>query len=228
LRTQRAKKSKGYQTQEVYDALKKKIVTLDFEPGEVIDVKRLEKDLGSGRTPIREAILRLKADNLVESQPNKPIRVKEFTLTMVRDLFEAYIPIKRHIAALAARKITPENLALVRRAGDDHAKAIREGGIWRIHSCNRDFHQLIARATDNQFLVFIHEQYSNQIERLEFLVFSHEVGNNEPLQSFYRQTVEEHARMVACLEKHDNRGMGELSDEHFRVFQERLLAYMQA
>ena len=221
------KKPKGYQTLEVYNELKRKIVTLELEPGAILDVRRLEKELGIGRTPIREAILQLKADNLVESQPNKPIYIKEFTLKMVRDLFEAYIPIKKYIASLAAQRITPDMLDLVEQAFEAHKTAIQAKDHWRIHSCNREFHQLIARTTDNQYLIFIHEQYSNQIERLEYLVFSHEIQNNAPLEVFFQQTVKEHAKMVACLKEHDSAGMEELSDEHFRIFQKRLLTYMQ-
>lgn len=227
MRAKTTKKPKGYQTLEVYNQLKRKIVTLELEPGAVIDVKKLEKELGIGRTPIREAILQLKADNLVDSQPNKPIYIKEFTLKMVRDLFEAYIPIKKSIAALAVQRITPEMMGLIERAFEEHKQAILEQDFWRIHSSNRYFHELIARSTDNQYLIFIHEQYSNQIERLEYLVFTHEIQNNTPLEVFFRQTVEEHSRMVACLKGRDGRGMEELADGHFRIFQKRLLAYMQ-
>ena len=225
--TSTSKKPKGYQTLEVYNEIKRKIVTLELEPGATIDVRKLEKELGIGRTPIREAILQLKADNLVESQPNKPIYIKEFTVKMVRDLFEAYIPIKKSIAALAAQRVNPEMMSLIERVFEDHKQAIREKDYWRIHGCNRDFHQLIAKSTDNQYLIFIHEQYSSQIERLEYLVFSHEIQNNAPLEVFFQQTVKEHAKMVACLKEHDSPGMEQLSDEHFRIFQKRLLAYMQ-
>jgi len=227
LRISAAKKPKGYQTLEVYERLKRKIVTLELEPGANIDIKKLESELGIGRTPIREAILKLKADNLVEGEPNKSIYVKEFTLKMVRDLFEAYIPIKKNIASLAAQRMTPEALGMIRNLFDEHKQAIRERDYWRIHSCNRDFHQLIARSTENQYLVLIHEQYSNQIERLEYLVFSHEIQNNAPLEEFFRRTVKEHAKMIACLEEHNSDGMEQLSDAHFKIFQQRLLSYMQ-
>jgi len=221
------KRPKGYQTLEVYNELKRKIVTLELEPGATIDVRKLEKELGIGRTPIREAILQLKADNLVESQPNKPIYIKEFTLKMVRDLFEAYIPIKKSIASLAAQRVTPEMMGLIEQVFEEHKQAIQAQDYWRIHSCNREFHQLIAKSTDNQYLIFIHEQYSNQIERLEYLVFSHEIQNNTPLEVFFSRTVKEHEKMVACLKEHDSAGMERLSDEHFRIFQKRLLTYMQ-
>lgn len=227
VRAKTPKKPKGYQTLEVYNELKRKIVSLELEPGAIIDVKKLEEELGIGRTPIREAILQLKADNLVESQPNKPIYIKEFTLKMVRDLFEAYIPIKKSVASLAAQRITPEMMSLIERAFEEHKQAIQEKDYWRIHSSNREFHQLIARSTDNQYLIFIHEQYSNQIERLEYLVFSHEIQNNAPLQVFFQQTVKEHAKMIACLKDRDGTGMEQLSDGHFRIFQKRLLSYMQ-
>jgi len=227
MRTLTTKKPKGYQTLEVYNRLKRKIVTLELEPGANIDIKKLETELGIGRTPIREAILKLKADNLIEGEPNKSIYVKEFTLRMVRDLFEAYIPIKKNIASLAALRMTPEALSMIRQVCDEHKQAIQDQDYWRIHSRNRDFHQLIARSTENQYLILIHEQYSNQIERLEYLVFTHEIQNNAPLEEFFQRTVKEHTKMVACLEEHDGEGMEQLSDAHFKVFQQRLLSYMQ-
>ena len=124
--TSTPKRPKGYQTLEVYNRLKRKIVTLELEPGAIIEIKKLENELGIGRTPIREAILKLKADNLVEGEPNKSIYVKEFTLKMVRDLFEAYIPIKKSIASLAAQRMNPEALSMIRQVCDEHERAIRE------------------------------------------------------------------------------------------------------
>lgn len=49
-----------------YHLLKEKIITLELGPGEPLDDKRIEKKYGLGRTPLREAVLKLEAEGLVD------------------------------------------------------------------------------------------------------------------------------------------------------------------
>ena len=65
-----------------YEKIYRKIISLKYEPGQRLEENQLVKQLGIGRTPIREALLNLSADMMVESQPNKgfvvsPIRFRK-------------------------------------------------------------------------------------------------------------------------------------------------------
>ena len=104
------KKPRGYMAREIYDIIKRKIITLELKPGEHISEKQLENELGTGRTPIREAILMLKAENLLDSQPNQAPYIKDITLKDVRDFFVAFIEIDKFVMKLAAQKASVQKM----------------------------------------------------------------------------------------------------------------------
>ena len=57
---------RGYMARDVYSRIKRKIIKLELQPGEIINEKNLENELGVGRTPIREALLTLKVEKFIE------------------------------------------------------------------------------------------------------------------------------------------------------------------
>src|SRR5690606_1073114 len=60
------KNGRGRLVSHVYEVLKRKVITLELRPGEFLHEKRLMEELKVGRTPLRESILRLKVEGLVE------------------------------------------------------------------------------------------------------------------------------------------------------------------
>ena len=71
-----------------YQKLYQKILTLEFEPGQSLEEKLLMEQLNLGRTPIREALLRLAGEKMVESLPGKGFIVRPITLQNVKSTFE--------------------------------------------------------------------------------------------------------------------------------------------
>ena len=60
------------QTEMAYDFLLDKILSCEYLPGQEISEKMLNDTLPFGRTPIREALMTLKSQNLTEHQRNLP------------------------------------------------------------------------------------------------------------------------------------------------------------
>ncbi|WP_408887320.1 GntR family transcriptional regulator [Komagataeibacter nataicola] len=50
----------------VYSMLRKQILAVDLEPGSVLDEARIVQDMGTSRTPVREAVIRLVSDGLLK------------------------------------------------------------------------------------------------------------------------------------------------------------------
>src|SRR3954453_21778457 len=70
---------------QIYDALKKAIVSLDLPPGASISENRLCRQIGVSRTPVRAAIIRLVEDGLIEVFPQKGSFVAPIKLSAVRN-----------------------------------------------------------------------------------------------------------------------------------------------
>jgi DNA-binding GntR family transcriptional regulator len=220
------KREKGFHVSYVYDEIKRRIITLELKPGEVIDEKKLMVELEVGRTPIREAILMLKNENLIISFPNKSSYVKELTLKDVKDLSESLMAIEKLVTTLAAQRVTPEILEKIKRAEAKVEGAVEQKDHWEIESQNRQFHQLISEACDNKFLFSVHENLRNQISRLSYLAFSKDMENSLSLDNHLSKIVDQHRKLIRCLEKKDSEKAGELSIEHIRLFQNRITIYL--
>jgi DNA-binding GntR family transcriptional regulator len=218
-------KKKGFQTINAYNEIKRRIITLELRPGEVIDEKKLMLELKVGRTPVREAILILKNQNLIVSTPNKSAYVKELTLKDARDLSESLMGIEKLVTILAAQRISPDLLQEVKEAEKKLEKAVAEKNYWEIESKNRQFHQIIAKASDNPYLLSIHENLREEISRLSYLAFSKNIGNTFSLLDHLNKIITQHREIIQCLEKKDSYRAGELSEEHIKLFQKRISLY---
>jgi DNA-binding GntR family transcriptional regulator len=106
-------------TDQAYGELEERIVTLQLEPGAVLSEATLAKQIGIGRTPIREALQRLAREGLVVIFPRRGILVSEIDVKRQLMLLE----VRRELERLMAAKAT-------QRASDaerEHFLAIAEG-----------------------------------------------------------------------------------------------------
>jgi DNA-binding GntR family transcriptional regulator len=72
-----------------YEELKRRILTLELLPGTPIDEKALTSDLEIGRTPLREAVLRLSHERLIEHSPRRGAWVSELSFTQLQQMLDA-------------------------------------------------------------------------------------------------------------------------------------------
>lgn len=90
----------------LYRELQRRILDHEFQPGEVLPIRRLARELGVSTTPVREALLRLEGEFLVDRAPNNSARVAEITYKDIRDIVEVRVSLGRQCGMLAALRIT--------------------------------------------------------------------------------------------------------------------------
>ncbi len=71
-----------------YNQIKTMILQKDLSPGQFVNESQLQELLGLGRTPVREAVLALAQDNLVQIHPRKGIEITRPTPKSVHDIFQ--------------------------------------------------------------------------------------------------------------------------------------------
>jgi len=131
---------------QIYDALKKAIVSLLLPPRASISENRLCRQFGVSRTPVRAAIIRLVEDGLIEVFPQKGSFVAPIKLSAVRN--NHFIRKALEIAVLrrAAESWTPGVAARSRRILIDQAAALAEGDLERFHELDEEFHHSFCSA----------------------------------------------------------------------------------
>jgi GntR family transcriptional regulator, rspAB operon transcriptional repressor len=133
---------------QVYEALKKAIISLRLPPGTAISENRICRQIGVSRTPVRSAIARLVEDGLIEVFPQKGSLVAPIKLSAVRD--NHFIRKALEIAVLrrASEAWTPEHAAQSRQVLKGQAAALADGDLERFHELDEAFHRSFCAAAD--------------------------------------------------------------------------------
>jgi DNA-binding GntR family transcriptional regulator len=147
-----ANKGRPTGARRVYEALRHKIIALDVAPGAALEEEQLCRYYKVSRTPVREALIRLASEDLVELEPNRGAKVASFQFIDVVDHYEAmdiFLPVICHFAAV---RRTDEDLAEILRRLEPFRRAVaRKDGEAMIHA-NYDLHGTIAMACHNRSL----------------------------------------------------------------------------
>ncbi|MGB6009599.1 GntR family transcriptional regulator [Castellaniella sp.] len=116
-------------TEAAYDAIEQLIATLQLEPNQPIVESDLIQLTGLGRTPIREALMRLVASGLIEQQPRRGLRVSEIRIAEHLILIDTRRVLERLIATSSARRATPDQRTRLLQCGQDMMDAARRGDL---------------------------------------------------------------------------------------------------
>ena len=138
---------------EAYAELRRTIMVAELPPNSLIDEKTLIEDLGVGRTPFREAVLRLAQEGLVTSMGRRGYVVAGATPADLMRAYELRREIECFTAGLAAERRTAGDLerfdAFLARI-DAEIEAHSDDANWDLET-DEEFHTLIAEASDNIF-----------------------------------------------------------------------------
>lgn len=91
-----------------YDAIESMIVTLQLKPGAPIVESELIEITGLGRTPLREALMRMSSNGLIVQLPRRGLIVKDIEAAEHVTLIETRRVVEKLIASSAARRATPQ------------------------------------------------------------------------------------------------------------------------
>lgn len=211
-----------------YEKIYQKIMSLDFEPGQRLEEKQLIERLGMGRTPIREALLRLVGKNMVESQPGRGYIVRPITLQNIKATFEMMKILETGVASLAVRqKVTPF-LIKMEKAGAAVKSAIKDGNPLNLVEANHDFHQYYAQCSHNEYLIRGINQIRSEAKRLSYLSYVNEVDPGISLSNHYDSVIREHEMIVNYLRKKNEALLKETVLGHINAFQKRIILFMSS
>ncbi|MGD2098299.1 MAG: GntR family transcriptional regulator [Desulfobacterales bacterium] len=204
-----------------YQRIKEFIITLKLGPGDQVDEDWIAKALSIGRTPIREALFRLNAENLVEMVHGRGFFVQDITLGNLKDLFETMVIMERSAVALAARRIKKDQIEELQRVNSDLRRVWLEKNFLQVTLLNSRFHRFIYKATDNSFLFSYLDNLQNQSQRLAYMCFSKDTASYD-MQSHAELSIKDHQALIELLEQgNDTEAVNVISD-HVKLFQRRV------
>src|ERR1043165_1173593 len=136
-----------------YEAIKHRIITCAFRPGEYINELQLSALLKIGRTPVHQALDRLMIEGMVEVIPRKGVIVKPVSLNEVLQIIEVRLINEPFGARLAAEHASDADLAALADVLERAKNWAALRNIENMMLLDREFHLLIARAAKNDVLM---------------------------------------------------------------------------
>jgi DNA-binding GntR family transcriptional regulator len=209
-----------------YEAIVRKIICLDYQPGQRLEENLLVEELGIGRTPVREALVRLQGENMIESHPNKGVVVRPLTLQNTKSMFESMQIFELGAADLAMTRDCSDCIRGMRLANEAVKQAILSNDIFELVEANHRFHMAFAECTRNEFLIRAITHARNESKRLAYLSYNRSIDPRNPLEHHYRSVVQEHDQITGSLEKKDGPGLKQLLKEHIETFRQRIILFM--
>ena len=201
--------SRGGSAQAVYEQLRQSIVELELPPGSPLDEVRLSQQFVMSRTPIREALVRLAADGLVTTLPNRSTIVSPINFERLPVYFEALSLMYRVSTRGAASRHTAEDLEKIRLHQAAYAEAAMKRDVAGMIATNRDFHVAIAEAGGNPYFPAFFARLLDEGRRLLRVYYYQPTEDNLP-----RRYVNEHEAMVKAIEQGDAELCDQLGAEH--------------
>ena len=208
-----------------YQKIKELIVTLKLGPRDQVDEEWVAKALSIGRTPIREALFRLNADNLVETVSGRGFFVRDITLSSLRDMFETVLILERSAVALAAKRIKKDRIEELQRINGNLSRAWLEKEFLNVTLLNSEFHRVIHKATDNAFLFTYLDNLQNQSQRLAYMCFSKDLSSYD-MQSHAELAIKDHQSLIELFKLGNSAKAVKVITEHVKLFQRRVNHFM--
>jgi len=203
-------KQRGTLSEQIFSQLAKRIRECDIAPGQMMTESELATYYSVSKTPVREALYRLVQMGLVEKYAHKGYYVKGIDIGDVFDGYHVRTLLETDAAALAATRITEEEL--------DRLETILEGltdSDKGSMDLNRQFHLTIAQASKNKRLADIIRIAYDDLHRLFMM---------DPYLIDWEETgIEEHRRIFRALKAGDSEEARRATKEHMEAGVTRIM-----
>ena len=141
----------GSLTEKAYRQIEELIVTLRLPPGQVLSESDLIRDLGIGRTPVREALQRLAFEGLVVIIPRRGVLVSEINHSKQLALLELRREVERLIARNAARRATEDERAAFAELAGNLGRAAEDDDDVAFMRFDLEFNRLTVKTCRNEY-----------------------------------------------------------------------------
>ncbi|MEX0347433.1 MAG: GntR family transcriptional regulator [Rhizobiaceae bacterium] len=175
-----------------------------YRPGQLISQRQIEEDLGLSVTPMREAIIVLTSNGIVERHSHQSIKVAEMTPERLRDIFRVREMLEVEAVKLTAANCDADLTSSLRRTNAQLETHIGNPELSEVNALDRSFHNQIFGACGNEALSWtIHRLKSS----FPMYALWNEPGRLETSTS-------EHRRLIEALSAGDSQAAAEAQALH--------------
>ena len=193
-------------SEQIYKAMYSQIMFLELKPGEELNMQKLLRDAGVSRSPLRDALLKLQEDNLVEIFPQKGSRVTKINLKQVEVERFMRTTLELAVLPLFAQVCAKEHLLKLRSALESQKIAVEGQNPKDFLNADDKFHKVFFSATGMERLWNLIQNQSGNYRRIRIL------SNQVP--ELHDKVITEHEEVLKAFSDGDGNKALEIEKSH--------------
>ncbi len=190
-----------------YQLIKSRIISLEYPPGQKLEVGKLKDETGFSLSPIKMAIQRLSGEGFLKILPQKGTFVTEISHGEIAALMDYRLVLERGALYLAFERITGREIRKLRTLQKEMSRLTKGSDYLRQMELDSQFHLAIIQAARNQGLI---EAYAHLSPHFKLIRFHHVLQRGR----WSEKVDEEHDRIVRALEQRDYKKLGKAITDH--------------
>lgn len=197
---------------DVYQRIRAGILSCALKPGSLVQENDLALHYEVSKSPVRDALLRLQEQGLVEVLPRKGYRIKPVSVSDAADMYEMRALFERACITRAIEHGSDQVLRKLERFR--HSGKTPDLPSWIAY--NRAFHIAVAEAAGNPRMTRAARDIIEEFDRITYMSMAHFDLDHLPA------LVGEHAALIDAMQRRDKRAALAVSRSHVDDARSRL------
>jgi DNA-binding GntR family transcriptional regulator len=181
--------------EQAYARIKRKIVTMEYSPGEYLNEAMICEQLGIGRTPVHQAVDQLSLEGLTDIIPRKGLIVRPISMD--------------------AQNATNAHIEEMEEILDNAAGYIKDRNRERLMEADYQFHLVISSAANNRILADMLRVLHERQLRFWFVSLNEDEHPNDVQQ--------EHTDILNAIKNHDGQAAADATQAHIESFRNAIM-----
>lgn len=190
----------------IYSDLRVELVSLQRRPGEAISEAEIALSYGVSRTPVREAILKLSDEGLLEIYPQSGIFVSRIPVAALPEAIIIRKALEETTARMAAERATPSQILALRSILERQREASAAEDSDSFHQADEMFHAAVADVAGYPGIWKYIQQVKVHVDRYRRLTL--------PQRGRIPMVIIEHEAILSAIEAHDTEGARQAMENH--------------
>jgi GntR family transcriptional regulator, rspAB operon transcriptional repressor len=191
----------------VYERLRTSLIDLTFAPGEPLREAALVERFGVSKTPIREALVRLEREGLVEIAPYRGARARTYNQNDVREFYEVREILEGECVRRVAQGPDDGIRDALTRNVDSSASALASGDLHAVAERLAEFGELLLSQMQNGMITELLGRLQAHLKR---------IGPADQSEVHFGSVVDEHRAILAAIAARDADRAQDLLRRHLR------------
>ena len=203
----------------LYTSLKRRILTLDLEPGRDLDEVKISVEYGLSRTPVREVFRRLAGEGYIDIINNRGASVSSMNHKTLRDFYLVAPLIYSSVGRLAVMNATQEQIKELKESQKKFRQAVKSNNPDKMAFYNDSFHAITGRMADNKYIQPSLQRLLIDHARIAQTFYR---PKDSKMQQYLDKAVSQHDQIIAAIENNDQEEASSVSLKHWELSRKRM------